>query len=98
MLNNTSVPATGTNFIPKLLTHGCSFVASPKALRAISSLVGLPLIDGLGIATATGGPIGCLGVDAATGWASDSTAEAEGLGAVGCGVGLSGGKRASAPF
>jgi hypothetical protein len=48
------------------LTHGWFFVALSKALRASSSLVGVALIDGLGIATATGA-VGC-----ADGWTAIS--------------------------
>src|ERR1700730_14698697 len=37
MLNSTCVPATGTNFIPKLFCHGCSLVAFSSTLGARSS-------------------------------------------------------------
>ena len=56
----------GTNFIPKLLTHGWSLVVARRSARADSSRAGVALVGRPGIGTASG-TVGCV-----LGWSATS--------------------------
>ena len=67
-LKRTWVLATETNFIPRLLTHGRSFIASSKVLLVTSRWRGVPLVAALGRATACEEALGAVVSVAITVW------------------------------